>query len=159
MSEKIEIGKYYLDKNGNFGDKIINDEGGTEGVLIYCFGEISYEEWGNVVLPYDDLDYNLVNLKSFLGVQVYPFIASEGFGSGIRWITTYKENDIVVRGCESESFSHQWIPIDPLVDIKDRFQKTSCFIEMERQFFDHMTTTYKHLYKNEIVRAKEVYKI
>ena len=155
MNEKIEIGKYYLDKNGSYGDKR-NKNGETEGVLIYCFGEASFEETGDMVSPADDLDYPLEKLKNFIGVLVQSQITI-GEKTGMRLITAYKDSEQAVLS-DNSPHPHQWIPIDPPKDIIDRFQKTSCFMGLDKMFLDHMVETYKPLYENEIVRAKEIYK-
>ncbi len=153
MNEKIEIGKYYLDKNGCYGDDKINDD----GVLVYCFGEESFEESAYIVSPFDDLDYPLDKFKNFLGMGVLCQITLEMKGGGIRCLTAYKDSDITIVG-RSGPNPHKWIPVDPSEDIKDRFQKTSCFMRNQKKYTDHMVETYKPLYKDEVVAAKDIYK-
>ncbi len=138
-NEKIEIGKYYLDKDGE---------------LLYCFGEETYEEGAGIELPASEKSVP-ENFKNFLAMNVKRVISIKNnmnFKNSISTITVNKNTD------EVADLDNKWEIIEPQESIKDRFQKSSYFLSLLKKFIDHMQENYLSLYKKEEVRAKDIYK-
>ena len=164
MNEKIEIGKYYINKNyrQKFNEKTKGyefEEIDEKLDLVYCFGKTSFENTDYTHLPFDNSDYPLKKLINFVGISVYPSITLNESKDHFSWITAYKNSHIPIKNCENENYNHEWIAFEPSQNIKERFQKKSCFMEIEKMFNNHMIKTYKKLYENQNVSVRQIYDI
>ena len=138
-NKKIEIGKYYLNNDGE---------------LVYCFGERTYKEGEGIELTASEKSVP-ENFKNFLAMNVKRVISIKNnmnFKNSISTITVNKNTD------EVADLDNKWEIIEPQESIKDRFQKSSYSLHLMKKFIDHMRENYLSLYKEEEVRAKDIYK-
>ena len=141
---KIEIGKYYLNEDGE---------------LVYVFASGGMEVTGSLTYP-DGVDEK--DVIGMLSIKVLPFITKKDylqFQQSVSEITVYKESgEATYPELKYVGSGLSWQEVEPSEGIRTRFEKSYKFMNIIKLFIDHMYDTYSDKYKEEDICVRDILK-